>query len=247
MKTFKNLLSIFVIFASLTFVSCENEPLDSTLLNNTDTSNPGGGNTGGGGGNPTPSNDYWPTAINNSWTLQQNGTNLAPMKIVSTQTINGNSYYKFATQSGNGATNNNFLRKSSGSYFLRTSDTSLNISGLTGTQTGFEFIVLKDNLAVNGTWSGTYDQTTTYTGIPAITQTTDYTGTILAKDVTETVNGVTYNNVIKLNIHQETTSTGSLSIVNTEYWFAKNVGIIRSKTYAGSGIYTSILVNYTLY
>jgi hypothetical protein len=240
MKTIKNLLSIFVILTALTFISCENEPLDATLLNNVNSNNSGGGNA-------QPSNDYWPTAINNTWTLQQNGTNLAPMKIVSTETINGNLYYKFATQSSNGATNNNYLRKSGGSYFLRTSDTSLNLSGLTGTQTGFEFTVLKDNIPVNGTWDGTYNQTTTYTGIPSITQTTDYTGTILAKDVTETVNGVTYNNVIKLKIQQETTSTGLLSIVNTEYWFAKNVGIIRSKTYAGSGIYTSILVNYTLF
>lgn len=245
MKKIKNLFSIFVIITSLAFVSCENEPIDPSLTNNSNSNNSGGGNTGGG--NSTPSNDYWPTAINNSWTLQQNGTNLAPMKIVSTETIGGNLYYKFAPQSANGATNNNYLRKSGGSYFLKTSDTSLNISGLTGTQTGFEFIVLKDNIAVNATWAGSYTQTTTYTGIPAITQDTDYTGTILAKDVTETVNGVTYNNVIKLNIHQETTSPGSLSIVNTEYWFAKNVGIIKSKTYAGSGIYTSILVSYTLF
>ncbi len=33
MKTIKNLLSIFVIITSLTFISCENEPLDSSLLN----------------------------------------------------------------------------------------------------------------------------------------------------------------------------------------------------------------------
>lgn len=255
MKTIKNLLSIFVIITSLTFVSCEDEPIDSSLLGNNPSANNSGGNgnssggngNGSGGGNSQPSNDYWPTAINNTWTLQQNGTNLPEMKIVSTETIGGNLYYKFAPQSANGASNNNYLRKSSGSYYLRTSDTSLNISGLTGTQTGFEFIILKDNLPVDATWEGTYDQTTTYTGIPAITQTTDYSGTILAKDVTETVNGVTYNNVIKLNIHQETSSPGALSIVNTEYWFAKNVGIIRSKTYAGSGIYTSVLVNYTLF
>ena len=246
MKAIKNLLSIFVIITSLTFVSCENEPLDPSLLNNTN-SNTGGGSTGGGGGSAVPSNDYWPAAINNTWTLQQNGSNLPPMKIVATETIGGNLYYKFAPQSANGATNNNYLRKSGGAYFLKTSDTSLNISGLTGTQTGYEFTILKDNVALNGTWNGSYTQTTTYTGIPAITQSTDYTGTILAKDVTETVNGVTYPNVIKVNIHQETTSPGSLSIVNTEYWFAKNVGIIKSKTFAGSGTYTSILVSYTLF
>lgn len=69
----------------------------------------------------------------------------------------------------------------------------------------------------------------------------------MAKDVTETVNGVAYKNVIKINVSQETSSAGSLSIVNTEYWFAKNVGIIYYKTYTGSGVYTTNLVNYTLF
>jgi hypothetical protein len=36
MKTIKNLLSIFVIITALSFVSCENEPLDSSLLNQED-------------------------------------------------------------------------------------------------------------------------------------------------------------------------------------------------------------------
>ena len=36
MKTIKNLLSIFVIITALSFVSCENEPLDSSLLNPVD-------------------------------------------------------------------------------------------------------------------------------------------------------------------------------------------------------------------
>lgn len=39
MKTIKNLLSIFVILASITFVSCENEMVDPTLLNQTANSN----------------------------------------------------------------------------------------------------------------------------------------------------------------------------------------------------------------
>jgi hypothetical protein len=53
MKTIKNLLSIFVIITALSFFSCENEPLDPSLLNS-DPANSGGGNSGGGntgGGN----------------------------------------------------------------------------------------------------------------------------------------------------------------------------------------------------
>lgn len=58
MKTLKTLLSIFVLIISLSFVSCENEPIDSSLLTTNNTgNNTGGGNTGGGntgGGNTTP-------------------------------------------------------------------------------------------------------------------------------------------------------------------------------------------------
>lgn len=227
MKKIKNLIAIFAAVASLTFVSCNSDSGDDS-------------------GTPSGS-DYWPTAINNVWHYEDADHNMIETKIVSTQTIGGNLYYKFNPQSAGGVSNNTFLRKSNGSYFLKTSDATINIGGLTGTQTGFEFIVLKDNIAVDGTWSGSYDQTTTYTGYPAIEQSTNYSGTILAKDVTETVDGVTYNNVIKLNLHQETSSPGSLSIINTEYWFAKDVGLIWSEIYTGSGATTRTLVDYTLY
>jgi hypothetical protein len=227
MKKIKNLIAIFAAVASLTFVSCSS---DST----SDSGTPQSG-------------DYWPSAINNIWNYKDADNNPIEMKIVSTQTISGNSYYKFSPQSANGVSNNIFLRTIDGSYFLRTSDASINMVGLTGTQTGFEFIILKDNLAVDGTWSGSYDQTTTYTGYPAISQSTDYTGTILAKDLTETLDGVTYTNVIKLNIYQETSYSGSLSIINTEYWFAKSVGLIWSRSYSGSGTSTTTLVDHTLF
>ncbi|MES2543480.1 MAG: hypothetical protein V4548_01240 [Bacteroidota bacterium] len=228
MKKINYLVAIFAAVASLTFVSCNNDSGDDSET-------------------PQSGNDYWPTAVNNVWHYEDADHNPIETKIVSTQSIDGKTYYKFEPQSANGVSNNNFLRKINGAYYLRTSEATIDFGGLTGTQTGFEFIVLKDNVAVDGTWSGSYDQTTNYTGYPAIEQSTNYTGTILAKDVTETVNGVTYTNIIKLNIYQETSSSGSLSIANTEYWFAKDVGLIWSKIYTGSGISTSTLVNYTLF
>jgi hypothetical protein len=251
MKSIKKLLSFFVIIASLTFVSCENEPIDQSLLVNSTTGNGTGGNgTGGGngsGGGGTSTGDYYPTAINNTWTLQQNGTNLAPNTIIGTEVISGSTYYKFNPTSTSGITLNTYVRKSNGSYFMKTGDSSLNFGGLTGTQTGFEFIILKDNISVGSTWNGTYNQTTTYAGIPAISQTTNYTGTILAKDVTETVFGETFNNVIKLKIDQVTSTSGTTTTVTTEYWFAKNVGPIKAISTSAGTTSTSILIDYTLF
>nr|WP_294938659.1 hypothetical protein [uncultured Flavobacterium sp.] len=242
MKKFKFLTSL-AFFAAILFTSCgDTEPLDPAIVTNN-----GGGDNGGGNG--TPSGDYWPTAINNQWMLVQNGTALPPMKMISTDNFGGATYYKFSPQSsGSTATNvTTWLNKSGGVYKLKQGDVNINAGGFTGTQTGYEMVLLKDNIAVNQTWTGTYNQTTTYTGIPAITQTTNYTGKILEKGITVTVEGETYTDVIKMNMLQETSMTGSLSIVNTEYWFAKNVGPIKIITYSGSGTYTSVLTDYTLY
>lgn len=63
MKTIKNLLSIFVIITSLTFVSCENEPLDPSLLDN----NNSGNNSGGGIDGGIPNNGYFKVKIDGEW------------------------------------------------------------------------------------------------------------------------------------------------------------------------------------
>jgi hypothetical protein len=47
MKNFKNLVSLFLLITSFSFISCENEPIDSTILYPNGTT---GGNTGGSGG-----------------------------------------------------------------------------------------------------------------------------------------------------------------------------------------------------
>lgn len=240
------ILVVLVLFSALFMTSCgETEPLDSAI----DTNNGGGNN---GGGNGTPSGDYWPAAINNQWIFSQNGSEQPPMKMIGTDNFSGATYYKFAVQNGGaGGTSatgvTTWLKKSNGVYTLKTGDMNINAGGLTGVQTGYEMILLKDNIAVNQTWEGTYTQTTTYSGIPAITQTTEYTGKILEKGITVTVDGETYTDVIKMNMHQETSMAGSLSIVNTEYWFAKNVGPIKTITYSGGGTYQSILIDYVLF
>lgn len=244
MKKIKFLTAAFLFFAAFTLTSCENEPLDSDI--NLDNGGNNGGNNGGGG---TPSGDYWPTAINNQWVFNQNGTTLDPMKMISTDNFGGATYYKFAPQSsGTSVTDvSTWLNKTGGVYKLKTGDVNLNIGGLTGTQTGYEMILLKDNIAVGQTWTGSYTQTTTYTGIPAIVQTVNYTGIILETGVSATVDGETYPDVIKMNLMQEASIPGSISITNTEYWFAKNVGPIKTTTYSGSGIYESVLTDYTLF
>lgn len=202
-------------------------------------------------GSGTTSGDYWPSAINNQWTYSMNGTTSPPLKMIGTATFNGRTYYKFSPQSGSGGSSTatgvtTWLNKNNGVYNLKTDDMTINAGGMTGTQTGFEYIILKDNLPVNATWTGTYSQTTSLTGLPGMVQTINYVGKILEKDVTATVNGQNFTNVIKVNIRREISILGIITIAEEEYWFSKNVGIIKSILNNEGETFESILVNYTV-
>ena len=239
MKTIKSIVTLFVLTLAFTTVSCDNEPVDPDL------------EIGGGGGGSS-SGDYWPTAINNEWIMERDGVELDPIKIIGTENFGGQTYYKFAPQSGSGSATSgsatSWLNKSNGVYKLKTGDININAGGVTGTQTGFEYIILKDNIAVGQSWNGSYTQTTSFTGMPSITLTINYTGTILAKNVSATVDGETYNDVIKISFVQNTTMPGAPpTTINSEYWFAKDVGLIKSISNDSGIIYESILVDYTLF
>lgn len=257
MKKITFLTTILLVFTAFTFVSCEVESIDPALGTdgtnnnggNTGGGNTGGGNTGGNGG--TSSGDYWPTAINNIWNYDQDGT-AVNMKIIGTDNINGATYYKFSPQSGffegNGATDvTTWIRKNGGNYIMKMGDLNINAGGLTGTQTGYEMILFKDNIAVNATWTGSYTQTTTYSVLPtSIVMTTNYTGKILEKGATVTVNGVTYTNVIKMNLRQVVSVMGANTITESEYWFAKDIGPIRVEMDSEGNTFETALTSYTL-
>lgn len=67
MKTIKKILSIFAIFTFLTFMSCENEAVDPTLVPSpAPNTNGGNGNNNGGGNTTTVVGSYKLTAFNSS-------------------------------------------------------------------------------------------------------------------------------------------------------------------------------------
>jgi hypothetical protein len=267
-----NLFRIFVAFTVVLFASCSTESIDPVLTESIDnggedgggTDNGGGNNGGGDNGGGTSSGDYWPMAINNEWQYESSEPqNDQPMKIVSSETINGKQYYKMNRafqESGNqqmSGTATIHLRKESGSYFQRTSLAIPNQNGMSITASPFEILILKDNLEVNGTWTGNAQQNFTYSmpGMPAMTTDIDYKGTIMQNGITFTVNGENYTNVIKIKYEQDIAilmgSTEVAPPVHTEtyIWFAKDIGPIRSETVATSGLpaYYMDLVSYTLH
>lgn len=243
----KKLLSLLAIVTVTTFFySCETESLDSDLLqqeidNPTNPTNPT---------NPGASGSYWPYAINNEWEYE-NASDNQTMKIISTETYQGNSYFKVDNLFGAG---NNvagsfvfLLRYDNGKYRLNTRGTLITPPGAIAP---YEYSVLRDDLPAGGTWTETAEQVTTYTGIPtAITMTNTYQGTILEKGVSVTVAGETYPDVIHSKMVSTSTMTGfpmPPTVVTTEYWFAKNVGPVKAVITTGGTTNTTVLVDYLI-
>lgn len=170
------------------------------------------------------SGDYWPTSIGNQWVYIQDGTLQDPFAIVSTDVVGGNSYFTFTTPAQpNTATTR--IRKSGGNYYIKTEQIT-HTTPMPGTTTGNEIIILKDYLNVGATWTDSFVQTTTYTSLPPQVLNMTIVNTVEEKNVTATVNGETFNNVIKIK-RVMTYSGASTGVTVGYYWFAKDIGPVK--------------------
>jgi hypothetical protein len=175
----------------------------------------------------TPSGDYWPMTINNSWTYKKDGIIQEPMKIISSETMNGNLYYRYdnffgLSNLGTGFSATAWTRKANGSYYYK-----VNAASTTFTVTIPELIIFKDNLNVNQTWNESVTQITNVSGMNIESQVTTV-GKILEKNISLTINGTVYNNVIKSELIKTTAVQGSSNQVDKNtYWFASGVGPIK--------------------
>lgn len=237
-------LSLFILaLTSFLFSSCgDNEPLDDVLAGQVSS-----GSSGNGG---TSTGDYWPATVGNWWQYSQNGVTQDPVEVIGTDTFNSATYYELGSQSGNGnifsGDTSMWLNKNGGFYNIKIGDISFSGGGISGTVTGYELIVLKDNIATGESWTGSFTQSYTYTGLPSTTQTTNYTGTILEKDVTVTVDGETYTNVIKSQVTMSVDFSGTTTTTSTEYWFALDIGPVKTISVAQGSTTESILTSYAI-
>ncbi|RZJ35075.1 MAG: hypothetical protein EOO51_07250 [Flavobacterium sp.] len=248
MKRIHKISAVLFILTAAAFTSCssDNEPIDPAIIVNPgpDPNDPG-----------ESSGDYWPTAINNQWVFTTNGVVQAPMKIVSINTVAGNEYYTFNSQSGTGSsglTGNAVmrLRKEGGNYYLRREELVVApAGGMPGSTTsGSEVIILKDNVPANTTWTESYTQTTTYTdpAFPAISMQVNAVNKILETGGSVVSNGVTYADVIKTKLTQSVTFNGVTTVTTVFYWFAKDVGLVKYIMDSGTQISTSELQSFVL-
>lgn len=168
---------------------------------------------------------YMSMTANNSWNYETTDNILkdsTEYTLTSTNrdsAINGKSYHIFTKTAGA----NQYYNLSGNDYY-----TFQNLPVTTGINS-IESIYLKDNVALNGTWSQSY--TINASGVPL---TINLLNTIAQKNTSLTVNGINYTDVIQVTTSLSASFLGvplpsSAITTDIQTYFAKKVGMILAK------------------
>lgn len=224
------------IVLALLFVSA----LFTTSCSSDDSNGPSLGETTG---------NYWPMAVNNTWTFSSNGGS-SDVKLIGSTVINGTTYYELSDAGDNVFGVQNWVAKKGATYFQKIADTNLNQDGVSINMQGYEIPIFKDNLEANASWGGTVSPKVTYTfngQSSSITTKIKYTGTIVEKNTTVVLNGETYPNVIKTKTKVEMKIGEQTTLIDLEYWLAKDVGPIREYVSSNGSTEERTLIDYILH
>lgn len=171
------------------------------------------------GGN-TSANTYMPTSTGTSWTYITSGLT-APETMEAHITgvitpINGADYFelKSSTPGKENIVQYYYVKD----HVYKTQATSLQ-AAIT-----VEFYYLNDNLPVGGEWTSTPTPTGSINGVPARTL-----GKILEKDISKTVLGKTYTNVIHTQViiqYNYGLGNGFEDSGTYDYYLAKGIGLV---------------------
>ena len=165
-------------------------------------------------------NTYQPVTTGSYWTYQENasGDLDTSTTIITgfTTAINGRVYYQAST-----SYRSQVLPTDSG-YFSNSGHiyTELGKSG----SDAFETYYLNDTTAVNGSWISKVNDSGTLGGFPA-----RFAGQIVEKNISKTVNGKTFVNVIHTKVYLQQIEAGGTTYTTTiafDYFVAKGIGII---------------------
>lgn len=184
--------------------------------------------------------DYWPTSVDNNWVYTQGGVENS-IKITEVNEKNGAKYYSFDQLNIFGRAieeDPNFsIKKNNGGYYINVGEKTTTSEGVTAKITGFEFLFFKDYLAVNETWEGTYTYTESSNApnSQVYVNNATFKGKILEKGISLTVNGKAFNDVIKFRFEQIYDNNDAWPDwdYSTDYWIAKDVGIIKFENEGG--------------
>lgn len=226
MKKINYFALLTLLFSAMLITSCSSDDSSSEVSNEVST------------------DSYWPLALNNQWVYNENGV-ASTIKITGTDKFDGVTYYKISEK--NEYNLQIWVAKKDNAYFLKTDALDITESGINIKMNSYELPVFKDNLAINGQWSGNVDVKVTYkqgTESFSSQMTIKYLGIILDKNAAVTINSKLYNNVIKMSLTQEVIIQGQSTTTESLYYYAKGVGPIKSVNTINGTTVESILVSY---
>ncbi len=132
----------------------------------------------------------------------------------------------------NTAGSNEYIHKSGGDYYRYNPVVELNNQVV-------ELLYLKDNIAKGQSWTEVKTVNVNFTGFGLVPVTATLVCTVSEKGIDYVVNGVTFKDVIKVTVVPSFSALlpppfGATSIppdsYDLQYYYAKNVGLIFSKT-----------------
>jgi hypothetical protein len=178
---------------------------------------------------PPPANlDYIPMTTNSNWTnriitIPQPTPDTTFLQVSpNSKTFGANSYRIFERKITGTPQDSSYFRKNGGLYYQYINGRIAN----TTVPVNQEYLVLDSTKAINVPWATNFGNIV-FNGIPLNNFT--ITGRITARGTTQTVESITYNNVIIVQYDYAATVFGlPTSIATEERWFAKGIGIIKS-------------------
>lgn len=173
----------------------------------------------------TPAEKYMNLSAGNTWTYEtvNNLTSLTTSNTVTSSSrdtsIAGKNYHVFTNSSG---AVNDYYNITGNDYYTFRNLVALGSSSV-------EHIYLKDNTTAGTSWSQTIT-IAPFSGVPTTVPLT-ITNTIAEKNISRTVNGKTYTNVIHISTTLSSASlpAGSLT-TDIHSYYAPKYGLIESKT-----------------
>lgn len=180
----------------------------------------------------TVNTDYFPLTQNSWWSYDSDYT--TPDSLVkrsgSQQTVGGNTYRIFSLISNVTQFDSTLYRKSGNDYYNRISVDSFTSIYFDVQQYG-EILFLKENATAGTTWTSTAFSGTA-AGTPLLIR---YNFTLTSVNGTLTINGVTYNNVTKVDWKSQESADGGTTYTDDlgmESWYAKGIGLIKFHLYS---------------
>jgi hypothetical protein len=212
-------LSVVVILAGL--MSCQKEVTYPAAR--VTTPNPGGGTTGG-----ATDSSYMPLVVGNWWKFRDTaqGTGVMTQTVTSrTIVFNGKNYSALYINPANGGADSSYFSHDSVNYYF------LALINTGTANIRLEMMYLRDTTA-GTTWSGVIG---TVNGLTA-----SIDASVIARDITHTVQGVIFNKVIHSHVVMSYAGIGT--VATYDFYSAKGVGVIQTNTVTGFGMFTQNFV-----